>query len=261
MAAWLLRIAGLGWSSRLAVLGVLVLGYLWLTGCSPATQRAAAMSVAVFAAGLLAREPHRLAAVSLAAGGLIVIDAGNARDIGFQLSLAAVLGIITVGLDLVRLRKAWLPLSAWPLDRPAWRVALFSGGALADGVCIGVAASLATLPLVAWHFGVINPWSPLATLAATPPTTGALWIGLPCLVVAGLFPGGPWEGLYAGLDANLAALAAVAEAAARLPGATTVVVPPSPLLLCAWPLLFLPLRHGWDAVIRLIATGLMVLIW
>lgn len=88
LGAWLLRVSGVAWWPRQLALAGLIAGYAWLTSASPATLRALAMSLAVIAAGMLAREPHRLAAVSLAALVLLVIDPGNAGDIGFQLSSA-----------------------------------------------------------------------------------------------------------------------------------------------------------------------------
>ena len=42
------------------------------------------------------------------------------RGVSFQLSVAAVLGICTLGAELVAWRQRWLPLQAWPLDRPIW---------------------------------------------------------------------------------------------------------------------------------------------
>lgn len=261
LGAWLLRVSGVAWWPRQLALAGLIAGYAWLTSASPATLRALAMALAVIAAGMLAREPHRLAAVSLASLALLLIDPGHAGDIGFQLSLAAVLGIVTLGLDLVRLRRRHLPLAPWPLDRPSWRALLWTGGAACDGLAIGLAASLATAPLLGWHFGTANPWGALVTLVATPPTALALWLGLPLMALDGLWPGGPWAGLYAGLDASLAALAATAEWAARLPGATLASGPPSPLMLCAWPLLFVPLNDRRDALLRVLALGGLLLCW
>lgn len=261
LGAWLLRVSGVAWWPRQLALAGLIAGYAWLTSASPATLRALAMALAVIAAGMLAREPHRLAAVSLAALVLLLIDPGNAGDIGFQLSLAAVLGIVTLGLDLVRLRRQWLPLAPWPLDRPSWRGLLWTAGAGCDGLAIGVAASLATAPLLAWHFGTANPWGAAVTLVATPPTAFALWLGLPLMTLDGLWPGGPWAGLYAGLDASLAALAATAEWAARLPAATVASGAPSPLMMCAWPLLFLPLGDHRDLALRVLAVGGLLLCW
>ncbi|MBA2479789.1 MAG: ComEC/Rec2 family competence protein [Planctomycetes bacterium] len=261
LGLWLLRVAGVGWGTRQVALAALIIGYTWLTGASPATMRALVMGLCVVAMALLAREPHRLAAVSLSAFALMVIDPTNAGNIGFQLSLAAVLGILTMGLDLVRLRTQVLPLAPWPLDRPTWRAALWSSRALCDGLAIGIAASVATLPLIAWHFHTATPWSPITTLAATPPTTVALWLGLPCVALAGAFPNGPWEGLYAALEWNLEALAAIVRWAASWPGASMAVSAPGPATLLLWPLLFLPLRDRIDIALRTGAFLVLIALW
>jgi competence protein ComEC len=261
LGAWALRLLGLSWTWRQVLLGLLIVGYTWLTSGAPATQRALAMGLALVAAGLLAREPHRLGAVSLAALALVVIDPGTAQDFGFLLSLAAVLGIVTLGTDLVHLRQRWVPLAPWPLDRPVWRAGLFTARSLLDGLAIGLAATLATVPLIAWHFGTANPWSPLTTLLATPPTTVALWAGLPAIVGAGLWPDGPWEGLYVLIDASLATLVAVVDWSAALPAAMPHVGAPTPWVLLLWPALFLPVRDGTDVVMRLGALGLLLVAW
>lgn len=261
MAAWLLRVAGVGWAARLVLVTALIAGYAWLTSASPATTRALAMALAVAAMDALSREPHRLAAASAAALLLVGLQPEMASNVGFQLSLAAVLGIVTLGIDLVALRQRLLPLAPWPLDRPSWRGGLWCARASLDGLAIGVAASLATAPLVGWWFCVANPWSPLATLLAAAPTTGALWLGLPCLTLAGAFPHGPWEGLYLGLEACLDALAGVAAWAATWPGATIRVGTPSAAALMLWPLLFLPLRDLRDLALRLGAVACCLLLW
>jgi competence protein ComEC len=258
---WLLRVIGVGWWPRQLAVAALIAGYTWLTGASPATVRSLAMGLAVIAAGLMAREPHRLAAVSLAALVLIALDPANATDVGFQLSLAAVLGLLTLGVDLVHLRQRWLPLAPWPLDRAAWRGLLFAVRAASDGLCIGFGATLATMPIVAWYFGSATPWSPLTTLLATPPTTAALWLGLPVIALGGVFPHGPWEGLYAALEASLDALAGTVRFGATLPGATLSTGAMPTWMPVAWPLLFLPLRDGLGLGLRLAAIGLLIATW
>lgn len=257
---WLLRAVGVGWGMRLAALAALLIGYTWLTYANPATLRACVMAVAVLLCQALMREPHRLAAVSLAALALVAWEPAMARDIGFQLSLAAVLGIVTLGLDLIDLRKRALPLAPWPLDRPAWRLCLWGGRALVDGAAIGLAATLATMPLIAWHFGQAAPWAWLTSLAAGIPATVALWAGLPLIAASGLWPGGPWDGLYRVVEGSLGALTGCAAWGARhLPQEATAR--PAALLLCLWPLLFLRLRDGWDLLLRALALGALLLIW
>jgi ComEC/Rec2-related protein len=261
LGVWLLRLAGLSWGLRQVALGALLISYTWLTGGTPATQRALAMGLAMLVMGMLARQPHRLAAVSLAALALVAMAPANARDLGFLLSLSAVLGLVTLGMDLVTLRERWLPLAAWPLDRAGWRACLFTGRTCLDGLALGIGASLATAPLIAWTFEKANPWAAISTLAATPPATAALWLGLPLMGLAGTWPDGPWDGLYAGLEGSLDALATTVRWSAELPGAVLVVDAPRWWTVLLWPLLFVPLRSGMALLGRIgLFTGL-VLAW
>ncbi len=261
MTIWLLRLFSVSWAVRLAVLGGLVIGYTWLTGASPATVRALAMTLAVIAYDALAREPHSLGAVSLAALVLVLLVPGMATDLGFQLSLAAVLGIVTLGRDLVRWREEVAPLQPWPLDRPSWRAVLFALRSTWDGLALGLAATLATAPLLAAHIGAVAPWSALTTLLAAPPSTAALWLGLPLLTLGGLWPNGPWAGLYAGLEYCLAALVWAVECALLLPGRQVVTAAPA-LVSLAWPLVFIPGgMTGKTLLCRLGLAAALIGIW
>lgn len=245
LGAWLMRAMGVGWTTRQGLLVGLLVGYAWLTMWSPSVQRALVMALAVIAMGMLAREPQRLATVSLAALTLMVWDPAMVNQVGYQLSLVAVLGIVTLGMELVRWRERLLPLMPWPLDRPVWRGQLWCVRATCDGMAIGVAAGLATMPVLAWHLGVVNPWGTVATLVASPPATVALWLGLPVLGFAGAWPDGPWGGLYLLLEGSLHLLALAAAWCATWPGAVLTVAPPSLLTLLLWPLLFLPGSAWW----------------
>ncbi len=245
MVVWLLRQAGAGWNTRLAALGILVCGYTWLTGGSPATVRALAMALAVIAYDACAREAVRLGPLSLAALVLLLIDPSCARDLGFQLSLAAVLGILTFGQDLIALRERWLPLAPWPLDRPLWRGLLWCLRSVVDGLCVGLAATIATAPLLIHVFGGFAPLGALTTLVAAPPATVALWAGLPLLGLGGLWPDGPWEGIYRVVEWSLDGLVATVRWADGLPGQMPVP-PPGPLALVLLGVaLVMPLRGWW----------------
>lgn len=245
LAWWLLRLAGCPWLPRLLLLSGMVLGYLWLTGAAPATQRAAAMTVAVVLSALFARHPHAISAVAFAALALVVIDPGIAGDLGFQFSLAAVLGIATVGGELQTLRERWLPMRPWPLDRPLWRAGLFAMRSACDGLAIGLGATLAVMPLVAWHLHQLNPWSAVSSVIVAPACAGALWLGLPWMLLAGVWPDGPWGGLASAVQLCLEALARGVDWASTWPGATVMVGAPPVLTLVLWPTLFIrwPWRH------------------
>ena len=260
MGAWLLRQVGVGWLTRQLALATLLIGYTWLTAASPATVRALAMALALTLYSLTAREPHRLGAVSLAALGLVLWDPAMARDLGFQLSLAAVLGIMTLGLDLMHLRARWLPMAALPLTRPTWRVFLFTGRNLVDGLAVGFAATVATAPVMAATFGNVSAYSPLTTLLVSPPTTVALWTGLPLLGLAGAWPDGPWEGLYLVLESSLRALVWAVTVADWLPGRSAVSFP-SPGVILLWPLIFVPCEptqeSGWPRA-TLVRVGVLL---
>jgi ComEC/Rec2-related protein len=261
LGAWLLRALGVAWGWRLLAVVALAGGYAWLTGGSPATLRSLAMILAVTACAAAGREPHRLGPVALAALVLVVWSPATALDAGFQLSLAAVLGIVTLGMDLVRLRQRMLPLAAWPLDRSTWRAVLWSARSTIDGLLIGVGASLATLPLVAWWFHTVNPWGAIGTLLAAPSATLALWSGLPWLGGESLWPGGPWDGLRLVVEGSLELLARTAHWAAGWPGAAIAAPPPPIAVILLWPLLFLPCPTWRRLLARLAAVVLLIVLW
>lgn len=259
LAWWLLRQARVPWAVRIVALLALVAGYAWLTGGAPATRRAAAMVAVATAAALLGREPHRLGLLAGAAGVLVVIEPTLVHDLGFQLSLLAVFGILTWGMELVAWRERVLPLRPWPLDRAVWRGGLWSARVAADGLAIGVAASLAVAPVVAAVFTVGNPWSPVATVLAAPFVTAVLWLGLPWLLLSMLWVEGPWAGICWVLDGLLAALAGIAQWSAQWPAAhAPVLAPPTwvlvatPVLLLAWPLRY---QGWWRGVCLTLAVG------
>ena len=261
VAMWFLRSVGVAWAPRQLAVVMLMVGYTWLSGMSPSTVRALVMALAATAMHFGGREPHRLATVSLAALVLVAAVPGYATDLGFQLSVVAVIGIATMGRDLVRLRQKYVPLEPWPLDRDSWRAWLWAWRQVSDGLLIGVGATVASLPLIAWDFQVAYPWSAATAVAAAAPSTAALWLGLPLMALAGMWPGGPWEGLYAALEGCLAAMGQVVAWAGNLPGGMIACGVPSVWCVMLWPLLFLPLKNVGDAWRRGVVFGLLLLLW
>jgi competence protein ComEC len=128
---------------------------------------------------------------------LLALEPGIAADVGWQLSFAAVLGILLLA----------APLRAAIVARVGghgWR------RGLADGMAMTIAATLATAPLIAFHFEEVSTTALLANLLALPAVAPAMWLGM-LSAAAGQVPGVPVGALDA-VDAPL--LAYIAQVAA-----------------------------------------------
>jgi competence protein ComEC len=118
--------------------------YAVMAGMSPSVARAAIM-VSVFLVGIYAgRQGSGLTAVAFAAAAMAAVDPQVLWQVSFQLSFAAVLGLILLTpafkrwLEGVRVGKLYLP------------------GIAADSFAYSAGAILMTLPLVAYHFGYVS---------------------------------------------------------------------------------------------------------
>jgi competence protein ComEC len=213
LALPVLAALGFGRRARLAgVLGLIAL-YVPLTGAGPSIMRAGAMGAAGTIAALAGRPASRWYALLLAAGFTLVADPRAWLDPGWQLSFAAVIGILALA---TRLTGALARLPS----------------ALAAGIAVTVAATLATAPLVAFHFGRVSLVSLGANLAAMPAVAPAMWLGTIAATIGQV--SSPLAGLVNGLNGFvLAYIAAVAQVSADMPGATWTVALGTPLALGA----------------------------
>jgi competence protein ComEC len=181
LAMPLLAALGIPLRERLLwILGLIAI-YVPLAGSGPSIQRAAVMGAAGVLATLAGRRASRLYALALAGGVTLAIDPGIAADIGWQLSFAAVIGILFL---------------AAPL-RNAIAERVGSGGlrrALAEGVAVTVAATLATAPLIAFHFEELSTVTLGANVLAMPAVAPAMWLGM-ASAGASQVPGLPVEAL------------------------------------------------------------------
>jgi competence protein ComEC len=147
-------------------------------------------------ATLSGRRSSRLYALALAAAVTLAVDPGVAADIGWQLSFAAVLGILLLATPLRRAIAA-------RLGKGPWR------RAVAEGLAVTVAATLATAPLIAFHFETLSTTTLVANVLAMPAVAPAMWLGM-CSAGLAQVPGVPLEPVN-GLNALL--LAYVAQVA------------------------------------------------
>ena len=149
-------------------------GYLLLSGNAAPTRRSFGMIA--LAAGLFSshRRTPPLALLATVAIGMLVISPLNLFEPSFQLSFAGVAGLMI-----------WMP--AWQArldDKPPWQRVI---GLL---LMTTVAASLATMPIVLWHFHQIAPAGLFTNLVAVPLVT---WGAVPAgLAGALLIPVTPW---------------------------------------------------------------------
>jgi competence protein ComEC len=197
LAMPLLGAFGIPLRERLLWVLALIAVYVPVAGAGPSIQRAAVMGAVGVLATLGGRRSSRLYALALAALVTLAIDPGIGADVGWQLSFAAVLGILLLASPLRRAIEA-------RLGRGTWR------RALAEGVAVTVAATLATAPLIAFHFERISTTTLAANVLALPAVAPAMWLGM-CGAALAQVPGVPLEPLN-GLNALL--LAYIAQVAA-----------------------------------------------
>ena len=194
-----------GASARYAAVGVTVL-YVLAIGAPPPAARSATLFVVSTLARTLQRPVSPWGAFAL--GGLIpLIEPRTVLALGWQLSLAGYAAIIVSG----RIARRRIP-ERWR----GWR------RTLARELIVGVLTTLATAPLVAWHFGRLSLVSPVSNLFAGPVVS----LLQPALFLAMLTPVGVAADFVADAARPLLhALQFVATVAAGLPGAAVVVAP------------------------------------
>src|SRR3954451_18290983 len=92
-----LALAGVGVKARCAALLALIAVYVPLAGAGPSLQRAGVMGAAGVVALASSRPASRSYALLLAAAATLVVNPRAAGDAGWQLSFAAVAGIVWLG--------------------------------------------------------------------------------------------------------------------------------------------------------------------
>jgi competence protein ComEC len=185
------------------VLGLIAV-YVPLTGAGPSIQRAGVMGALSVLATLRGRRSSRLYGLALAAAVTLAVDPDIATDVGWQLSFAAVLGILSLAAPLAGAIRALLGGTG----RPGARGPLVA--ALAEGAAMTAAATLATAPLIAFHFGEVSTVTLAANLLALPAVAPAMWLGM-LAAAAGQVPGLPVEAVNLPASLLLAYVAQVAS--------------------------------------------------
>jgi competence protein ComEC len=235
LAMPVLAMFGVPLRERLIWVIALIAVYVPLAGSGPSIQRAGVMGAAGLLATLTGRRTSRLYALGLAAVVTLAIDPSVASNVGWQLSFAAVLGILMLAAPI----REWLlaridrgvqaARCAGPSDaveaaacapgapgRGRRRPAAASGReapwrrALAEGIAVTVSATLATAPLIAYVFEEISLTSLAANALVLPAVAPAMWLGMVSAALAQVsgIPLAPLNGLDALLLAYVAQVAA-----------------------------------------------------
>jgi competence protein ComEC len=208
---------------------ILSTAYVGFIGFPDAALRAALMVSLVAISRARTRPPARWGAMGAALLVLVALDPRRVVSAGFQLSFAGVAGLV-----------AWCGPMCAGLQRACVRVfGRRCPQELALGLASGVAATLATLPIVAWHFERVSLVGIPATIASTPLVAWALVGSILSLALdfvspaAAAFMAGGVAWTLAWLDAG-ATFAASLSWASVWTTRSTVVAGASGLLLARW---------------------------
>ena len=129
------------------------------------------MGVAGLVAALAGRPAARWYALGLAAAVTLAINPAAAGEPGWQLSFAAVVGLLALAPPLRdALQRRRVP------------------GPIADALAITTAASLATGPLLAFHFEEVSVVSLPANLVAAPAVPPLMWLGMLAMTLGQIAP-------------------------------------------------------------------------
>jgi competence protein ComEC len=205
--------------------GIAILALLWLyvqvTGASPSSVRAWIMAAFLWGGHAGERATPALQSLALACAVTLILTPEACTDAGFQLSYAAVLGIIVAGGPAANLcaqpteEERLTPAEAQTTSqRLRWRARKF----LLGGLCVSFAATLAGAPLTLGLFGSASWGGIFVNLVLVPLSEIPLMLGMgsvACSVSDWL--AWPAAGLNGAAGACLHVMTWIAQACAALP--------------------------------------------
>ena len=203
-----------------AVVGVVLMwGYVLVAGMPLSLVRAAVMFTLVQGFAIFQRRSISVANLALAATAILVWQPQALFDVGYQLSVVAVLSILV-----------FVPHLPCP---PRWRRYALVRYLYALTV-VSVVAQVGTAPLVAYHFHTIALYGLLGNMVAVPAASLLLLLGL----LFFLLPW--WRWLFAAaIHVVSDVLLAVLRHVSRLPAAGITFCPSAAWVVCAYATLLL----------------------
>ena len=232
----LFRLARLGRAPRLIATLAFIAAYACLTGLSPSIVRGSVMAAALLLHRHFGRQPDTLSGLSLAFIVSLLVRPLDLFNAGFQLSFAAVFGILTLGWQLQRILLRRLPRGL--PSRVSW---LLSWAVRAAAASIGATAG--TLPVLAASFNQITIFSILLNILVIPLASAAIALVFVCTLMGLVFAPAAAVAAYIPM-VMIRGMMAVIGWAAGLPGmAVTVPSPPWYIVLACYALLFLGSKY------------------
>ena len=206
-----LRLCGLRAAASVAVM-VMLWAYAALTGMSASVTRAVVMASVLLLASLLQRRHSAANALCLAAILIMAFDPGALFTVSFQLSFAAVAGILIL---------------ATPLNPVPPRRRILHG--LTGMLTVTVAAILATGAVAAYYFHAFPIYFLIANVAIAPLLPALVATSIFAIILEGCGCGIGWLNQFVDLLAS--GVTGIAETVSGLPGATVTGIYFSPWLL------------------------------
>jgi len=165
--------------------GLVILALLWLyvqvTGASPSSVRAWIMAAFLWGGRASDRDTPPLQSLALACAATLILSPEACADAGFQLSYAAVLGIIAVGGPAANLcarpteEERLTPAEAQTATQKLrWQARKF----LLGGLCVSFAATIAGVPLTLGLFGSASWGGIFVNLVLVPLSEIPLMLGM-----------------------------------------------------------------------------------
>jgi len=254
---------------------IAVLAYVVVAEPRPPILRAGIMGTLFCLSLVLNRPRSGLNWLAAAAIVLVLISPATVFDAGFQLSFAAILGILYLTLSF----RGWAAASSRGVTGPARRrpgdgndsglsiqlapshskarsIAtyglLFARRYIVWPVAVSLGAWLATLPIVASHFFRIHPWAPISSVVVFPFVYVLILASFTKILVEAACPG--WGSLLAGpIGALESWLLHLVDWLGSLPQAVWFVTSPPWWWIVAWYLFlimlarrFRPPATSWD---------------
>lgn len=200
--AFLLAVAGpalrrLGLRGRLVASVTLIGFFAVATRAEPSVLRASVMAALACWAAFAGRPASRLRLVGLAVTALVLVDPMLARNVGFQLSVGATVGLLLLARPI-----------ADRLPGPRW---------LAEPLAVTLGAQVGVAPVLVTTFGGMPVVTVLANLLAVPVAGPLTAWGMTAGLVAGLTEGPVATLLHRPTDLMVAWVAGVARWSAGLP--------------------------------------------